>query len=325
MPTQRHRTCLHVQHERQYMPSDVQCRSNDVSDTRLRNAGASAAMPSAPSSFPAATPTALLPTLRRHATPPVCTKAIRMAHTNSSGSTMSATPGCPTPAPVSPCPLPQAQCLQPKNTSTHRSVTTRSTSHTSSAHACQSRCVAITIAAYVLCRSSDVSDTSLLNAGASASMPSALSAFPATTPHIHSVTTCTASPCQHTSTAHPHHTRLLTVSNDDNEGAYVRPRFSDVSDTSLPNAGASAAMPSSPSSLSAATPHRQRYNAQYNALPMQLHCTHHHTRLQYEPRPQRTNETYVLATFSDVSDTSLPNTGASAAMPSAPNLFPATP
>ena len=114
MPTQRHRTCLHVQHERQYMPSDVQCRSNDVSDTRLRNAGASAAMPSAPSSFPAATPTALLPTLRRHATPPVCTKAIRMAHTNSSGSTMSATPGCPTPAPVSPCPLPQAQFLQPK-------------------------------------------------------------------------------------------------------------------------------------------------------------------------------------------------------------------
>ena len=123
-------------------------------------------------------------------------------------------------------------------------------------------------------------------------MPSALSAFPATTPHIHSVTTCTASPCQHTSTAHSHHTRLLNVSNDHNEGAYVHPRSSDVSDTSLPNAGASVAMPSSPSSLSAATPHRQRYNAQYNALPMQLHCTHHHTRLQYAPRPQRTKHTY---------------------------------
>ena len=306
------------------MPSDVQCRSNDVSDTRLRNAGASAAMPSAPSSFPAATPTALLPTLRRHATPPVCTKAIRMAHTNSSGSTMSATPGCPTPAPVSPCPLPQAQCLQPKNTSTHRSVTTRSTSHTSSAHACQSRCVAITIAAYVLCRSSDVSDTSLLNAGASASMPSALSAFPATTPHIHSVTTCTMSPCQHTSTAHSHHTRLLNVSNDHNEGAYVHPRSSDVSDTSLPNAGASVAMPSSPSSLSAShtTP-----TALQRAVRRLAHAASLHTPPHTPPvcTTATTNETYVLATLSDVSDTSLPNTGASAAMPSAPNLFPATP
>ena len=50
------------------------------------------------------------------------------------------TPDRPTPAPAPPCPLRQAYCLQPHRfISTSRKVTTRSTSHTSSTHACLAR------------------------------------------------------------------------------------------------------------------------------------------------------------------------------------------
>ena len=102
---------------------------------------------------------------------------------------MLATPGCPTPAPVPPCPLHLACCLPPH--------------------------------------------------------------------HTHSVTTRTTSPRQHPSTAQRRHThtRLPRVARSQQMAAHVLSRSSDVSDTRLPNAGASAAMPSAPSLLSVTTPY----------------------------------------------------------------------
>ena len=64
----------------------------------------------------------------------------------------------------------------------------------------------------------------------------------------------------------------------------------------------------------------QRYNPHYVTTPIHLHCTTHNT----PPRPQRVSA-YVPRRTSDVSDTRLPNAGASAAMPSAPSLVPAKP
>ena len=72
--------------------------------------------------------------------------------------------------------------------------------------------------------------------------------------------------------------------------AYVQLRSSDVSDTRLPNAGASAAMPSASSSLSAVRPrtHTQRHSPHYVATPThhpaQSHHHHHtHTRTHTPP------------------------------------------
>ena len=113
---------------------------------------------------------------------------------------------------------------------------------------------------YVQCRSSDVNDTRLPNTGASAAMTSASSSFSAATPK--SVTTHTTSPC-HPSSMHQGYTN----------GAYELVRFNDVSDTRLPNAGASVAMPSTPSSVPATKEHihtQKRYNPLYVA---HLQCT----------------------------------------------------
>ena len=102
--------------------------------------------------------------------------------------------------------------------------------------------------------------------------------------------------------------------------------FSDVSDNSLPDAGASAAMASAPSSFPATVPHHTRtqcYSLHYVATPAHLYCTiPPRTRLPCATRSQ--NTAYVPPRSSDVSDTSLPNAGASAAMLFAPNPFPAT-
>ena len=206
---------------------------------------------------------------------------------------MSATPGCPTPVPVLPCPLRQARCLQSDHARTH-SVTARTTS-----------------------------------------------------PHQH---TTLHNPT--TTTTHTHaHTHLPCATRSQRTNAYVQLRSSDASDTRLPNAGASAAMPSAPSWLSATATHTYTVSARITSpcqhtTTVQPHShtdahtqthihrrtdararahtnTHTHTRLPCATRSQR-KTAYVHRRFSDVSDTSLPNAGASAAMPSAPSSFPAT-
>ena len=130
---QHHLTCIPCTTRSQPVTAYVQCRYSDVSDTRLLNAGTSATMLSASRPLPAITPhthTALQPALRHHTnTPPLHNPPhTRLPDHNEcqptypAGPAMSATPGCPTPAPVPPCPLRQAWSLQ--NHTTHaQSVT----------------------------------------------------------------------------------------------------------------------------------------------------------------------------------------------------------
>ena len=156
---------------------------------------------------------------------------------------MSAPPACPTPAPVPPCPHRQAGSLRPPQTQAHTCVTHQ---------------------------------------------PHNVNSCNATLTHTHAQHTCLApTQCTHTKTQ-----RMPP---------YVHPRSSDVSATSLPNAGASATMPTSPSPLSATTtntrthirhtPTTQRQQLQRNPDP--------YTRQTHMPR------TYTMHTHQNTTHAAL--------------------
>ena len=173
---------------------------------------------------------------------------------------MSARPACPTPAPVPLCRLHQARSLQPHHTRTGRysphyvvapthlhcttpphmhsmynTITTGDSLRTVQVQRCQRHQVAQ--------RRHQCHHALCIKAVACNH-----------TTHAHSVTARITSPHQHTSTAQP---TTYTPPRPQRVSAYVPRRTSDVSDTRLPNAGASAAMPSAPS-LVPAKPHHAR-------------------------------------------------------------------